>query len=151
MHDNVSSQLERLLQVRRGKCVVDDHQAPAECAKSTIAAMSAMLSNGLVGVSIHTALVSPGVMAAATVSRLVRCAGRPPHPSAGAPAQTTDRCRRRRRPAPRNGYPGEAMVRSKVSSAAKPLAKASPCRPPSRAAMHSSRAVRVGFEEREYS
>ena len=43
------------------------------------------------------------------------------------------------------------MVRNSVSSAAKPLANASPCLPPSSAAMHSSRAVRVGLEEREYS
>ncbi len=47
--------------------------------------------------------------------------------------------------------PGDAMVRSSVSSAASPLAKANPCFPPSSAAMHSSSAVRVGFAEREYS
>ena len=49
--------------------------APASCAISVIAAMSAMFSSGLVGVSIQTPRVSPGTMAAATESRSVRCAG----------------------------------------------------------------------------
>src|SRR4051794_8321074 len=47
--------------------------------------------------------------------------------------------------------PGAHMVRSRVSSAASPEAKASPRAPPSIAARHSSSAVRVGLAERLYS
>ncbi len=42
--------------------------APASCATSASAAMSAMPSSGLVGVSTHTILVCPGRIAARTDS-----------------------------------------------------------------------------------
>jgi hypothetical protein len=47
--------------------------------------------------------------------------------------------------------PGLSTVRSSVSSAASPLANASPRVPRSRAARQVSRAVRVGLPDREYS
>jgi hypothetical protein len=47
--------------------------------------------------------------------------------------------------------PGAVTVRSRQSSAARPLAKARPVRPPSSAARQVSSAVRVGLPLREYS
>ena len=47
--------------------------------------------------------------------------------------------------------PGRHTARSRVSSAARPLAKVSPVRPPSSAARHSCSASRVGLAVREYS
>src|SRR3954447_2604660 len=47
--------------------------------------------------------------------------------------------------------PGRHSVRKRVSSAASPDANASPRRPPSTAARHSSSAVRVGLADRLYS
>ena len=113
--------------------------------------MSATDISGLVGVSTQTATVSPGRIAASTAARSVRSTGsvinphgsyaransrkEPPYASCG-----STRC-----------APGFAIERIKVSSAASPLAKANPREPPSRAARHSSSAVRVGLAEREYS
>ena len=47
--------------------------------------------------------------------------------------------------------PGRHSARTRVSSAASPLANAKPRSPSSRAAMLPSRAVRVGLAERLYS
>src|SRR5690348_15713903 len=47
--------------------------------------------------------------------------------------------------------PGRSSTRSRTSEAPMPEPNAKPCRPPSSAARHSCRAVRVGFAEREYS
>ena len=116
-----------------------------------MAAMSAMASNGLVGVSIHTPVVTPGVIAASTALRSASGAG-----SAVTPHRSCTLANSRKVPpyascGTTKWLPGLAMVRSRVSSAASPLANAKPWRPPSRAAMHSSSAVRVGLAEREYS
>ena len=65
VHDDVRAERERLLQVGRGERVVDDQQraAPRGRAAAT-AAMSAMPSSGLVGVSTQTTFVLPGRIAA---------------------------------------------------------------------------------------
>ena len=74
-----------------------------------------------------------------------------PAPSSRRPWRTADRCRRTRRPGSPRGRPGRHTARSSVSSAARPLANASPRRPPSIAARHSCSASRVGLPERLYS
>ncbi len=113
--------------------------------------MSAMFSIGFVGVSTQTTLVRPGSIAAATASTsatwavvwssphgdstLSKSRKLPPYASLGTTMWS----------------PGRQSARSSVSSAASPLAKANPCDPSSSAAMHPSRAVRVGLALREYS
>ena len=69
VRDDVGAERERALQVRRGEGVVDDERPrPASCAISASAAMSAMPSSGLVGVSTQTIFVCPGRIAARTAS-----------------------------------------------------------------------------------
>ena len=125
--------------------------APAAWASSAIAAMSAMASSGLVGVSIQTAVVSPGRMARSTAARSLIGAG-----SATTPQRRCTLSSSRNVPpyaswGSTTWLPGSQIERSRVSSAANPLANAKPCPPPSSAAMHSWSAVRVGFADREYS
>ena len=113
--------------------------------------MSPMLSSGLVGVSTHTILVRPGWIAACIASTSLTAAvvcsrphgwstlsksrWVPPYASSGITTWS----------------PGSQMVRSRVSSAARPEANANPRSPSSSAAMLPSRAVRVGLPERLYS
>ena len=87
----------------------------------------------------------------APTRRRRRCRSSAPPPTAGRPGRTAGRCRRRRRTARRRGHRARAGRAGRVSSPARPLANAKPRSPPSRAAMHSSSAVRVGFAERLYS
>jgi hypothetical protein len=112
--------------------------------------MSAMPSNGLVGVSSHTTRVcavtaariaSTSDTSAAVQSRPQRSATRaksryvPPYASSG---MTT-------------WSPGWQTARRRVSSAARPLANASARGPPSSAARHSCSASRLGLLDRLYS
>ena len=60
VHDDVGAERERLLEVRRGERVVDDHQCPVLVGDDATASMSMHVSNGLVGVSSHTIAVSAG-------------------------------------------------------------------------------------------
>ena len=105
----------------------------------------------MVGVSIQTPVVTPGVMAASTAARSASGAGSAVTPQRSCTLENSRKVPPYASEGTTKWLPGEAMVRSSVSSAARPLAKAKPCRPPSRAAMHSSSAVRVGLADREYS
>ena len=113
--------------------------------------MSPMLSIGLVGVSTHTSLVRPGRIAARTASTSLTAAGLWSRP------QTFSTLSKRRNVPPyaSSGItawsPGRVRARTRVSSAASPLAKAKPRSPISTAASAPSSAVRVGFAERLYS
>ncbi len=110
-----------------------------------------MFSSGLVGVSIHTAFVRPGTIAARTASTSLTGAAlcSSPHRLA---TLSINRCVP---PYASSGIttwsPGTQIVRSNVSSAASPEANAKPRSPSSSAAMLPSRAVRVGLPERLYS
>ena len=123
--------------------------APAACARLEMAAMSTICKSGFVGVSIQTSLVAGVIMRAnpaglgSSVKRLTRPQGLktrsskrnvPPYMSAAAATSS----------------PGFNVDRTAVL-AARPDANASPLSPASRAARQVSRAVRVGFPEREYS
>ena len=90
-------------------------------------------------------------MAASTAARSASGAGSPLTPQRSCTLENSRKVPPYASDGTTKWLPGEAMVRSSVSSAARPLAKAKPCRPPSRAAMHSSSAVRVGLADREYS
>ncbi len=125
--------------------------APASWATAASASMSPMLSSGLVGVSTQTTLVSPGRIAARTASTSETGAGvcaRPRGSSTLAKSRYVP-------PYASSGIttwsPGLVTDASRVCSAARPLANAKPRSPSSSAAMLPSRAVRVGFAEREYS
>src|SRR5450432_1161691 len=112
--------------------------------------MSAIPSNGLLGVSHQTSLVFR-LIAALSASRSERstevCStphrpktlaisrNVPPYASLGSTTWS----------------PGAHTVRSAQSSAASPLANARPRTPPSRSATHSSSAALVGLPERLYS
>ena len=110
-----------------------------------------MFSSGFVGVSTQTSLVSPGRIAAATLSRSETGAGLCASP------QTCSTLSKRRNVPPyassgiTTWSPGRHSARIRVSSAARPEANAKPRSPSSRAAMLPSRAVRVGLAERLYS
>ena len=100
------------------------------------AAMSAMPSSGLVGVSHHTT-AAPSAQARRTASRSSRATDGPAQaPRLEHLSRRAGRCRRRRRPGSRRGRPAGSTVRSSVSSAAMPEAKASPTVPASSAARH---------------
>ena len=136
---------ERLLQVRAWRrCCRPTSSAPASCASSASAAMSATPSSGLVGVSHQTIRVA-GRSAARTASR---------SPSGAGVNSSPQRVEHLREQAVRAAVrvvrdddvvARAAAVRSRVSSAASPLANASPVRPPSSAARQVSSAVRVGL------
>ena len=126
-------------------------RAPASWATAASASMSPMFSKGLVGVSIHTAFVRSGTIDARTASRSLTGAALcsspqrlatlsisrwvPPYASSGITTWS----------------PGTQIVRSNVSSAARPEANAKPFSPSSNDAMLPSSAVRVGLPERLYS
>ena len=125
--------------------------APASCAASARARMSAMPSSGFVGVSAHTSVVfrpasrarTAATSAIGTTSWLspqpanTRANNRyvPPYASSGTSTWS----------------PGAQTVLSRQSSAAIPEAKASPLVPDSSAVRHCSSAVLVGLADREYS
>ena len=113
--------------------------------------MSAMPSSGLVGVSTQTIFVRPGCTAARTASGSETLAGVNSRPQRWATRAKS----RYVPPYASSGIttwsPGWHTARSRVSSAARPLAKASPTGPPSSAARHSWSASRVGLPERLYS
>ena len=97
VHDDVGAELERALQVRASRrCCRRRTSAPAACATSATAAMSMILSSGLVGVSTQTTGVSAGRRRGARRGR----SGprrRTRAPSGSAPWRSAGMCRRRRR------------------------------------------------------
>ena len=114
--------------------------------------MSPMLSSGLVGVSTQTSLVSPGRIAARD---RVDVGDRGRGVRRGPTACSTLSNSRKVPPYASSGMttwsPGRQSARSRVSSAARPVANAKPRSPSSSAAMLPSSAVRVGLAERLYS
>ena len=119
-------------------------------ARPASAAMSAMPSSGLVGVSHQISRVC-GRIAARTWSRSPSQAG-----VKSSPHRSSTRAKSRNVP-PYASFgittwsPGPQTAWISAVSAASPEAKAKPWRPPSNAARHCSSAVRVGFAERLYS
>ena len=129
VHDDVGAERERLLQVGRGEGVVDDQQrAGVVRDRRPAPAMSAMPSSGLVGVSHPDRPWCSGRIAARTASRSASGTGVYSTPQRSAPARPAGTCRRTRRRGSPRGRPGRHSVRSRVSSAARPLANASPRR-----------------------
>src|SRR5438876_780166 len=125
-------------------------RAPRSCASLATAAMSTTVSSGFVGVSTHTSFVSsrqaPVIASRSAWSTAVqaipagsyrRATSRyvPPYASAGMITWS----------------PASSAARRVASSAAMPLANASPCSAPSSSATHVSRAARVGLALRAYS
>ena len=109
-----------------------------------------MPSSGLVGVSTQTILVSVRIAARTASTSDTRAAVH------CRPQRSATLAKRRYVPPYASSgmttwSPGLQTVRSSVSSAARPLAKARPRRPPSSAARHSWSASRVGLAVREYS
>ena len=101
--------------------------APASWATAASASMSPMLSSGLVGVSTQTSLVSPGRIAARTASTSDTGAGGVREaPRLARPWRTAGRCRRTRRRGSPRGRRARTAPRSRVCSAARPLANAKP-------------------------
>ncbi len=80
--------------------------APASCVSSAIAAMSAMPSSGLVGVSSQTTFVVGRTARPARRRRRARPRACARAPSGPAPSRTAGRCRRTRHPGSRRGRPG---------------------------------------------
>jgi hypothetical protein len=74
VHHDVGPERERLLQVD-ANVLSTTSRAPAAWATPASAEMSAMFRSGLVGVSIQTSFVRPGMMAAATAAGSVTSAG----------------------------------------------------------------------------
>lgn len=113
--------------------------------------MSATFSSGLVGVSSQTTLVLPGRIAARIASGCVTAAGVISTPQAPSTLANSRKVPPYASSGNTTWSPGTQSERIRVSSAARPLAKAKPRVPASIAARHSSSAVRVGLADREYS
>ena len=125
-------------------------RAWASRATSATAAMSAMPSSGLVGVSHQIARVS-GRSAARSAATSARSTGVCSMPHGRSTLSTS----RNVPPYASCGItmwsPGDSSTRSRTSEAPIPDPNATACRPPSSAARHSWSAVRVGLALREYS
>ena len=126
------------------------HPAARACAAS--AAMSAMPSSGLVGVSTQTTLVRPGLdrgehrVGVGQVDRRVLDAPRPEHARDQAVRAAVRVVR-----APRRGRPGAGSRAAACPRRRGPTRTRSPPHRPRPRASASSSAVRVGLPEREYS
>src|SRR5690606_19795653 len=124
--------------------------APASRAIAPNAAMSAMFSSGLVGVSTQMTRVSCRTAARTAATSVTGAAVHDTSHRSSTPAT-----RRYVPPYASSGStrwsPGRSSARSRVSSAAMPLANANARVPSSSAARHSSSALRVGLAVRLYS
>ena len=152
VHDDVGTERQRLLEVRRGEGVVDDQQGTGLVRdggqRLDVADVEQRVGRRLDPDHLRAAGLDRGAHRVDVADRRRRCARAPSGCSTLSKSRWVP-------PYASSGIttwsPGSQTARSRVSSAASPEANANPRSPSSSAAMLPSSAVRVGLAERLYS